>query len=63
MVYLSITKIYLSITKMIKDRMLKNEIKSVVNNSKENLVKKKKWTSFTYIGKEIMPIAIFILFI
>jgi hypothetical protein len=42
---------------MIKDRMLKNEINSVVNNSKENLAKKKKWTSFTYIGKEVMPIA------
>lgn len=41
---------------MVKGKKLKNEINSVANIRKEYMVNKKKWTSFTYIGKEVMPI-------
>jgi hypothetical protein len=48
---------HLNVAKMVKDKMSKNEINSVANIRKEYMVNNKKWMSFTYIGKEVMPIA------
>jgi hypothetical protein len=48
---------HLNIAKMVKDKMLKDENNCIINIGEENVDNRKRWSSFSYIGKEVMPIA------
>jgi hypothetical protein len=47
----------IDIAKLVKDRLLKSNSRCESNVGEDNKGNVKKWSSFSYIGKEVMPIA------
>jgi hypothetical protein len=48
---------HINIAKLVKDRLLKSNNRREENVGEDNKNNVKKWSSFSYIGKEVIPIA------